>query len=198
MVSVKVKLVAFSGAVAVASGACVFDGHAADRPARFQAAINSRQLASSSSEVGAHVAPRTTQPTGPTETLPAASAVTGSAQFTMAARFHTYLGAEAEAGTLGLTGSSFAGAYGIAGWRSTSHLGSLAVEVAAGRRTLRYAVDSNNLSSTVFEPRLRGEFWLTPQITFGATVGASPDDRGYMAGMYLSVYSHDHDAWPRR
>ncbi len=193
-----VRSIAIAVLLAATAVGCAFDNKAADRPARFQAALNSRRIASSTSDPGSNVAPRTSTPPGGVEALPATSAITGSAQFTMQWRYHTYLGAEAEAGTLGLTGSSFAGAYGIMGWGSSSRLGSLGAELAIGPRTLRYSVDSENLSSTIFEPRLHAELWLSSQITFGAAVGASLDDRSFMAGMYLSVYSHDFNVWGRR
>jgi hypothetical protein len=42
----------------------------------------------------------------------------------------------------------------------------------------------------VVEARARGELWLSPWITAGATVGASVLDRGdWMAGVYLGVHS---------
>ncbi len=194
-----VRSFAIAVLLAASAAGCAFDNKAAERPARFQMAINSRRIPSSTREPGSNVAPRSTTPPGGVEALPQISAVTGSAQFTMQWLSHTYLGAEAEAGTLGLEGSSFAGAYGILGWGSSSPLGSLAAELAVGPRTLRYAIDSENLTSTAFEPRVRGEFWLSSQITFGAAVGASLDDRSFMAGVYLSVYSHDFNQWkPRR
>lgn len=193
-----VRSLAIAVLLAATAAGCAFDNKAAERPARFQMAVNSRRMPSSTRDPGSNVAPRTTTPPGGVEALPATSPVTGSAQFTMQWLHHTYLGAEAEAGTLGLEGSSFAGAYGIVGWGSSSPLGSLAAELAVGPRSIRYAVDTENLTSTAFEPRLRGEFWLSSQITFGATVGASLDDRSFMAGMYLSVYSHDFNVWRRR
>ncbi len=193
-----VRSIATAVLLAAPAAGCAFDNHAADRPARFQASLNSRRIPSSTRDPGSNVAPRSTTPPGEVEALPTTSPITGSAQFTMQWRDHVYLGAEAEAGTLGIQGSSFAGAYGIAGWGSSSPLGTLGAELAIGPRTLRYSVDSANLTTTAFEPRVHAELWLTSQITFGAAVGASLADQSVMAGMYLSVYSHDFNVWARR
>lgn len=100
-------------AAVLASTGCVFDGaRHRDRPARFTAGVTSRQLAAPSPSV---VAARTTQPTG--EHAMPTSAVTAAFQFTMATRRSTYLGVEAEAGTLATSGSNYAAGYGVAGIR---------------------------------------------------------------------------------
>jgi len=187
---------ALAGLIVLFATGCVFDGAAAQRPARFQLAVNSRHLSVRPTPDGATgTLARTTTP--PTPEVPAtpSSAVTGSAQFTMAWRYHTYVGAEAEAGTLGWSGSNFAGMYGVFGAESTSQLGSLAVELAAGQRWMRYDAFSKDVGSQVIEPRVRGELWLSPQITFGAALGASSGDGGWVAGMYLSVYSNLYNSW---
>jgi hypothetical protein len=188
------KGIALAGLLALSAAGCVFDGRAAQRPARFQLGVNSRHLAVRPTPDGATLA-RTTNPTTPEVPATPSSAVTGSAQFTMAWRYHTYVGAEAEAGTLGWSGSNFAGAYGVFGAESTSQLGSLAVELTAGQRWMRYDVFSKDVGSRVIEPRVRGELWLSPQITFGAALGATSGEGGWVAGMYLSVYSNLYNAW---
>ena len=188
-----VMLVAVVGSL----GGCVLDRSAADRPAHFALGLNSRQLTTVPTTPSATpgVAQRTTQPTGgqPAETR--FSAVTGSAQFTMALRSHAYLGGEVEAGSLGTVGSNFAGAYGIGGFEESGRRGSLALELAIGARQLSFDVTSPSVTTTIIEPRLRAQVWLSDQFTLGAAIGADPGDHAWMAGLSLSVYSTMFNSW---
>ena len=105
------------------------------------------------------------------------------------------LGVEAEGGAMSRAGSNFAGGYGVFGAESQSRLGSLAAEVVAGRRWTRQDANARDVGTNLVEPRLRAQFWLTPQLTFGAAVGASPMDRSWMTGLYLGVHSSALNRW---
>jgi hypothetical protein len=180
-------------AAVLASTGCMFDGaRRLDRPARFTAGVASRQLAAPSPST---VAARTTQPTG--EHAMPTSAVTAVGQFTMAMRRSTYVGVEAEAGTLGTAGSNYAAGYGVAGIESVSPYGAIGVELVAGRRMLRANVESEDVRDWAGEGRLRARFWLSPQLTFGAALGANPLDESWMAGVYLAVHSHLWNRWKK-
>jgi hypothetical protein len=156
-------------AALLVSTGCVFDGaRRLDRPARFTAGMTSRQLGPPRSDPAVA---RTTQPTA--EHAMPTSAVTATMQFTMATQRSTYLGVEAEAGTLGPAGSNY----------------------AAGRRMLRASVESEDVKDWAGEGRVRARFWLSPQITFGAALGANPRDESWMAGVYIAVHSHLWNRW---
>lgn len=132
-----------------------------------------------------------------TTKAPPTSAITGSAQFTMAWRGPIYLGIEAEGGAMSRGGSNYAGGYGVVGAESESRLGSLAVEVVAGRRWMRQDANSPDVGAFAIEPRLRGQFWVSDQITFGAAIGATPIDRSVMAGVFIGVHSSILNSWKR-
>ena len=169
---------------------CSFDGaRRLDRPARFQVGVNSRQLAQPSDD---GYAARSTTP--PAKSGLADHATTFDAQFTMAHRYGSYLGVEAEAGTLGTSGSNYAAGFGIAGLEYTVPRGAFGFELAAGRRWMRADLESEDVREYVAEGRLRARFWLSEKAAFGAAIGASPDE-SWMAGIYFSVYSHVFNRW---
>ncbi len=175
------------------STGCLLDAsRRVDRPARFTAGMTSRQLGSPQADA---VATRTTEP-GANQAMPT-SAVTAALQFTMAGRRSTYFGVEAETGTLGTAGSNFAAGYGVAGIESVSPYGALGVELVAGRRMLRASLDSEDVKDWAGEGRLRARFWISPQLTFGAALGANPRDEAWMAGVYIAVHSHLWNRWKR-
>jgi hypothetical protein len=184
-------------AIAVLGGGCVMDRQAADRPAHFQVGINTRQLAPhASAPSDPNIALRSTQPTEPAGADDSRiTSTTGTVQFTMATRYHTYLGAEAESGYLGKSGSNFAGAYGILGVEQSGRYGSIAAEVAAGVRDLRYGFASPDVTSGVIEPRVRAQLWLSDQFALGAALGTDLGDHAWMAGLSLGVYSNAFNVW---
>jgi len=165
--------------------ACAFDPSRHERPARFTVGMNAQRISTSP----AGFAARTTEPTAPTPGH--YSAVTMSGQFTMATRDHLYVGGEVEAGRLEEPGSNLAGAYGVVGAEGASHVGSLGVELATGWRGIRYSIDDDDVNDAVVQPRVRGQLWVSPQVTLGAAAGASlVGDRSWMAGVYVGVHSN--------
>ena len=182
-------------ALACTASGCLWDKKSADRPARLHIGFNTRRVVTEppKQEFAGGVLARTTEP-GETETPNVASTgVTGAAQFTMAYRRGFYMGGEVEAGPLGRNGSFFGGAYGVAGAETSSTNGSLSVELIAGRRWVRYELGADDVASIALEPRVRGELWLGPQVSVGGVFGANavPGEQGWMAGIYLGVYSDD-------
>lgn len=172
---------------ALGAGGCFLDGaRASERPARARFSLNTRAL--EKQEQGRPIARSTLPPASQPEEVPT-SATTGALAFTMAAPLHTYFGAEAEAGTLGWSGSNFAAAYGLAGLETSNDLGALSFELAAGRRWLRYDLNGTNPPAAwVIEPRLVGQIWISPHVTFGADVGIDGDD-AWLTGVFLAVHS---------
>jgi hypothetical protein len=94
------------------------------------------------------------------------------------------------------------GAFGI---RGAGRTGAFGVELAGGVRVISYGFASSyhDCSSTtdvlataaVAEVRARGELWLGPWVTAGATVGTSVLERGaWMAGFYVGVHGRSFDA----
>lgn len=92
------------------------------------------------------------------------------------------------------------GAYGVAGARMSSTRGALAAELASGVRTISYQFAStyhdcqqtSMIDDTrgVVEARVRGELWVSPWLSVGATVGSSMIARDdWMAGVYMSAHS---------
>ena len=182
-------------ALACAAGGCLWDKKSADKPARLHIGFNTRRVAVEppKRELAGGVLARTTEP-GESETATESSTgVTGSAQFTMSYRRGFYMGGEVEAGPMGRNGSLFGGASGVAGAETKSDRGSLSVEMIAGRRWLRYELGAEDVASLALEPRVRGELWLGPQVSFGGVIGANavPGELGWMAGIYLGIYSDD-------
>ncbi len=119
------------------------------------------------------------------------SAVTLGMRFTSWMAWNTYVGAEGEVGRLdSLSGSNLAGAYGLAGVRGDLGWTTVSVELAAGRRTVRYSLDSDDQGKWIAEPRVRAQFWAGPRVTIGAAVGATLADQSvWMAGVYVGVHS---------
>ena len=177
---------------ALATTGCMLDHRREDRPARVRFGVTTHRL---SSETGDSLtAARGSEPMPSTKPAPS-TAITGSVQFTMAWRGPIYLGVEAEGGAMTRGGSNYAGGYGVIGAESTSGLGSLAVELVAGRRWMRQDTESADVASFAIEPRLRAQFWVTDQLTFGAAIGATPLDRSVMAGIFLGVHSSMFNSW---
>jgi hypothetical protein len=98
------------------------------------------------------------------------------------------------------SGGLVLGFTGIGGYRASGQRGSIAIEGAGGVRSVRYHFDSyyHNCESTttiaatrgVVEARARGELWLSPWITAGATLGANVLDRqDWMAGVFVGFHS---------
>ena len=98
------------------------------------------------------------------------------------------------------SGGLVLGFAGIGGFRASGQRGSISLEGAAGLRSVRYHFDSSyhNCESTttiaetrsVVEARARGELWLSPWITAGATLGANVLDRqDWMAGVFVGFHS---------
>jgi hypothetical protein len=94
----------------------------------------------------------------------------------------------------------YLGFAGLAGYRVSGGLGSLAIEGAGGLRSVRYNFESSYhlcetsetfvSTTSVIEARARGELWLSPWLTAGAQLGTNVLDRGdWMAGLYLGVHS---------
>jgi hypothetical protein len=174
---------------AVALGGCFVDQlHHYERPARFEAGFNTRHFSPTS---GAPVAFRGTgdSPSPTMDTL-GGTAMTGTLRFTMAMRYRTYMGADAEVGMLtGQPTSNVAGAYGVVGARSAGRFASIGAELAAGERWVRPNVSAPNITHGVAEPRVRGDLWLSPQVSLGAAVGATLGESVWFAGVYLGFHS---------
>jgi hypothetical protein len=187
------KVIALLGLV---SSGCLWERNIDSRMARLQAGVTTRRVVTRAPEqpIGGTVA-RTTTPPDLTEQVPQVSSygVTGSMQFTMRMLKHVYAGGELEAGPMERTGSYLGGAYGVAGAEVSSPRGTLSVEMNAGRRWIRYELGAENVPHNVLEPRVRGQLFLTPQVTLGGMIGASvmPEERGWMAGVYVGLYSLD-------
>ncbi len=177
------------GLLALLATGCLFDNHAATRPARFAVGPNLRAL-----DVPTGGGARGTTAGRTSETTPAArdplSAVSASLKFTMQTSLHTYAGAEIETGRLEGETSSFSGAYGIFGVEQPLGFGSFGVELATGWRGLRYGTGDDEQDLLVIEPRVRGQIWIGEQWTLGGAVGAVAGRGGeWMTGVYLGVHS---------
>lgn len=92
------------------------------------------------------------------------------------------------------------GGFAVAGIRGDMRRGSLAIEGAAGGRAVSYRFASAyydcaesaaiTASRGVVEARARGELFLNPWITAGATMGSNVLARGeWMGGVYLGFHS---------
>lgn len=93
-----------------------------------------------------------------------------------------------------------ANASAIAGVAAKLASGLVGVEAAGGARSVHYTYDSQYLacettstiraSAPIAEVRARGEYWLGPFVTVGATVGASLVERGaWVGGVHLGFHS---------
>ncbi|HUS30498.1 MAG TPA: hypothetical protein VMZ53_18440 [Kofleriaceae bacterium] len=157
-----------------------------ERPARFEVGLNSRHYSADPTTTAAR---ELTPPAGNHDID--GTATSASFRFTMRSRWNTYMGAEAEAGTFARPGSNLAGGYGVIGASAPLHRLTLSTELAAGWRGLRDDVQDDDTNVGVLEPRVRGEMWLSPQVTFGATAGADlVGQHAWMAGFYFAVHSH--------
>lgn len=176
--------------MALVSTGCLWERNVERRLTRMQLGVTTRQVGVPAPTAPPGVA-RTISPPAETPEL-ASSGVTGALQFTMRARRNVYLGGEVEAGPLERSGY-FGGAYGVAGAEVSSSVGTLSVELTAGRQWIRNELGADNVPRTMLEPRVRAQLPLTPQITIGGVIGASalPDDRGWMAGIFVGMYSFD-------
>ena len=161
-----------------------------DRPARLDVGFNTHHYSADPNAVAAR---EVSPDSDPELDGTAASAVF---RFTMKTPFNTYAGAEAEGGTFTHPGSNFAGAYGVFG--GTAPLGvraNISAELAAGWRATRHSVEAPDHSVGVIEPRVRGELWLSPRTTIGASVGAAlGEQHPWMAGLYFGFHSHSYNA----
>jgi hypothetical protein len=90
--------------------------------------------------------------------------------------------------------------FGVVGVRGATGSGGLGVELVGGMRAVSYSFHSSyhdceqSTSITalggVAEARVRGELWLGPWLTAGATLGASLLERNsWMGGIYLGVHT---------
>jgi hypothetical protein len=173
--------------VAVVAAGCALDKHRYERPARLQIGANARSFAGPPAR---DVTFRETQPSPPS---PEAGA-TGAGRFTMGTRYHAYFGGELETGAfVDRKRSNIAGAYAVGGLESASRYGALAVEVVGGWRALRYDGSAPTHHQAIVEPRLRGQLWLSSQLTFGAAIGTTLGHDAWMAGVYLGVHSNGFD-----
>lgn len=71
-------------------------------------------------------------------------------------------------------------------------------QLAAGWRGIRPGFGERDEDTWVAEPRVRGQLWLSPQVTFGATLGTSLAERAWMAGIAFGFHSHAFDVFGRR
>lgn len=165
-----------------------------EHPMQLEVGINTRQFEAAEGE---QVAFRTMTPGAVDPAQDESSALTMSLRFTGKARFGTFFGVEGEVGEIvGLEGSNVAGAYGIAGARAELGRLRMGVEVAAGRRWIRYDLDGReDLTLLMAEPRVRADLWMSPRFTIGGAAGATIGDRAvWMAGFYIGIHSQDFDA----
>ena len=185
--------------LACAAGGCLWEKDLARRPARMQLGFNTRSVATDVPKpefAGGVLVARTTGEPPPSTERFASKGVTGNAQFTMGYRHGIYMGAEVEAGPMSREGAYFGGAYGVVGADTGSGRGSLSVELIAGRRWLRTELGADDIASVALEPRVRGQLLIGPQVTIGGVIGANavPGEQGWMAGIYIGLFSHEQNA----
>lgn len=114
-------------------------------------------------------------------------------QFVLVTTAHTQFGYEVEVspglgdGHDASARRMAAGAQLVAGIRGGLSFVELRAELAGGFRLFENAVDE-----PVLEARIRGDLWLTSQITLGAALGKSlADERDWLTAVYIAV----HTAW---
>lgn len=185
-VAVAVMSVLFAG--------CLWERNVDRRMARLQMGANARRIAMPMPEPHTPGTPRTlartTTPTDPEPNTEGSSGVTGTLQFTMRQTKNIYAGGEIEAGPFQRPGSYFGAAYAVLGFETRSSAGSVSVEMIGGRQWLRYEHNAVDVPVTVFEPRARAQLSLSSQVSLGGVIGAGlTADAGWMAGLYLGVYS---------
>jgi hypothetical protein len=92
------------------------------------------------------------------------------------------------------------GGLALFGIRIPGHRGAVSLEAAGGARVVSYSFrssyhDCKDLTSVdtatgVIEGRARGELWVSPWLTAGATLGASAiHTRDWVAGAYLAFHN---------
>jgi hypothetical protein len=97
-------------------------------------------------------------------------------------------------------GGMVLGLMGVAGYRASGHRGAIALEGAAGMRSVRYNFESSyhncetettiTSNRAVVEARARAEAWLSPWLAVGVTLGSNVLDRSdWMAGFYFGAHS---------
>lgn len=180
------RALAWACLVAACTTACALDPHRNKRPARLQLGAAARGF-------GATEVPQVAARGGPVMMTPLAreEAFSATAQFTMRAMRNFYLGGELEAGMLSAAGSNYAGGYGVFGADLSTGNATLGAELAGGYRTMRYGFGEPEVDDIVFEPRVRGQVQIGPQLSFGGVLGTTLGDHGmWMAGFYLGVHSH--------
>jgi hypothetical protein len=177
-----------AGALAALAGCPIDRFNHYDRPAHAEIGLNTRHFAGDPTAVAERT---TTPPENPTVDGTAASV---SFRFTMKMRWNAWAGGEAEAGAFtSRSGSNLAGGYGVIGGGAPFRLGTFGAELAAGWRSVRESVEAPDVARAVLEPRVRGELWLSPQITLGSAVGADlTGQHAWMAGVYVGVHSHSY------
>lgn len=163
------------------------------RMARLQMGANTRRIAMPSPEpayYGTGRLARTTTPTEPAANTDLSQGVTGNLQFTMRQTRNLYAGGEIEFGPFSRPGSYYGGAYAVLGAETRSSRGSISVELTGGRQWLRYEFGAKDVPVNMLEPRARAQLSLNEQISLGGVIGAGLlGDAGWMAGIYLGVYS---------
>ena len=179
--------------VSVVFAGCLWERNVDRRMARLQMGANARRIAMPAPEPATPATrfmARTTTPTDPEPNTEGSSGVTGTMQFTMRQTKNIYAGGEIEAGPFQRPGSYFGAAYAVLGFETRSSAGSVSVEMIAGRQWLRYEHNAPDIPVTVFEPRARAQLSVSDQVSLGAVIGAGlAGDAGWMAGLYLGVYS---------
>ncbi len=192
MSAVNLRTVVLSGLGCVFA-TTAFANPRGENPMQFEFGVNTRQFEATEGE---RVAFRTMspQPVDPAEA--SNSALTMSLRFTGRTAYNMFFGVEGEVGEiLGLNDSNVAGAYGIAGARADVGRLRMGIEMAAGRRWIRYALDGREDASVMMaEPRVRADLWVSPRFTLGGAAGATLGERSvWMAGVYIGLHSQDFD-----
>jgi hypothetical protein len=91
-------------------------------------------------------------------------------------------------------------ALSLFGIRIPGHRGAVSLEAAGGVRYVSYMFRSSyhdckdlatiDTTALVIEGRARGEVWVSPWLTAGATLGASAiHTRDWLAGVYLALHN---------
>jgi hypothetical protein len=161
-------------------------------PVHFEIGINTRHV--SASAATEHAAFRSEEGSATDDGTPGGTGVTASLRFTKWMRWNTFAGLEAETGALSQPSSNVAGMYGVFGARGELGKVTLAVELAPGKRWIRYGLQDSTHEAYVVEPRVRAQTWLSPRFTLGAAAGATVtgDVHVWMAGVYVGVHSLDY------
>jgi len=162
-------------------------------PVHFELGLNTRHFSASAG--AAHQAFRTETGVEPAPPgTPAGSGVTASLRFTKWTRWSTFLGIEAETGALTERNSNVAAGYGLVGYRGELGRFTVGVELAPGKRWIRYNLMDETHETYLVETRVRAQTWISARFTLGAAAGATVtgDVRVWMAGVYVGVHSLDY------